>query len=90
MNRTELAELIHHRENSRVEFERDDATPHKLARGMAALLNLEGGNILLGVEKDRSVPGLTRGRRKAEKWVMEVARTHLRPAMIPFWETLDC
>ena len=38
MNRTELAELIHHRENSRVEFERDDATPQTLARGMAALL----------------------------------------------------
>ena len=89
MNRTELVELIHRRENSRVEFERDDATPQTLARGMAALLNVEGGNILLGVEKDRSVSGLTRGRRKAEKWVMEVARTHLRPTMIPFWETLN-
>ena len=89
MNRTELAELIHHRENSRVEFERDDATPQALARGMAALLNLGGGHILLGVEEDRSVSGLTRERRKAEEWVMEAARTHLRPATVPFWETLD-
>ena len=89
MNRTELAELIHHRENSRVEFERDDATPQTLARGMAALLNLGGGHLLLGVEEDRSVSGLTRERRKAEEWVMEAARTHLRPATIPFWETLD-
>ena len=89
MNRSELAELIHHRENSRVEFERDDATPRTLARGMAALLNLEGGHILLGVEEDRSVSGLTREREKTEEWVMGTARTHLRPATIPFWETLD-
>ena len=89
MNRTELAELIHHRENSRVEFERDDVAPQNLAREMAALLNLQGGHILLGVEGDRSVSGLTRERGKAEEWVMEAARTHLRPATIPFWETLD-
>ena len=89
MNRTELAELIHHGENSGVEFKRDDATPKNLAREMAALLNLEGGHILLGVEEDRSVSGLTRERGKAEEWVMEAARTHLRPATIPFWETLD-
>ena len=89
MNRTELAELIHYRENSGVEFKRDDVTPQKLAKEMAALLNLEGGHILLGVEKDQSVSGLTREREKAEEWVMEAARMHLRPAAIPFWETLD-
>ena len=89
MNRTELAELIHHRENSGVEFKRDDITPQKLAKEMAALLNLEGGYILLGVEKDRSISGLTRESEKAEEWVMEAARTHLRPATIPYWETLD-
>ena len=89
MNRTELTELIHNGENSGVEFKRDDITPDKLAKEMAALLNLEGGHILLGVEKDRSVSGLTRAHEKAEEWVMEVARTHLRPAVIPFWETLD-
>ena len=89
MNRTELAELIHHGENSGVEFKRDDVIPQRLAKEMAALLNLEGGHILLGVEKDRSVSGLTRVPEKAEEWVMEAARTHLRPATIPFWETLD-
>ena len=89
MNLTELAELIHNDENSGVEFKRDDITPEKLAKEMAALLNFEGGHILLGVEKDRSVSGLTRERDEAEEWVMEVARVHLRPAAIPFWETLD-
>lgn len=89
MNRTELAELIQNGENSGVEFKRDDVHPERLAKEMAALLNLEGGHILLGVEKDRTVTGLTRDPEKAEEWAMEVARTHLRPAAIPFWETLD-
>lgn len=89
MNRTELTELIHNGENSGVEFKRDDIRPEALAKEMAALLNLEGGHILLGVEKDRTVSGLTRPPEKAEEWVMEVARVHLRPAAIPFWETLD-
>jgi ATP-dependent DNA helicase RecG len=89
MNRTELAELIHNGESSGVEFKRDDVTLEKLAKEMSALLNLEGGHILLGVEKDRSVTGLTRDPEKAEEWVMEAARAHLRPAAIPFWETLD-
>src|SRR6266852_9845075 len=89
MNRTDLADLIHNGENSGVEFKRDDVRPEKLAEEMAALLNLEGGFILLGVEKDRSVSGLTREPEKAEEWVMEAARVHLRPAAIPYWETIE-
>lgn len=89
MNRTELTELIQNGENSGVEFKRDDIIPERLAKEMAALLNLEGGHILLGVEKDRTVSGLTREPEKAEEWVMEVARTHLRPAAIPYWETIE-
>ncbi len=89
MNRVELDEMIRNGENSGVEFKRDDVAPERLAREMAALLNLEGGYILLGVEKDRTVSGLTRAPEQAEEWVMEVARAHLQPAIIPFWETLD-
>ena len=87
MNRAVLAELRRKGENSGVEFKRDAVTPAKLAREMAALLNLEGGVILLGVEDDGAVSGLRRDPKKREEWVMEVARTHLRPGVIPFWET---
>jgi ATP-dependent DNA helicase RecG len=89
MNRTELTELIQNGENSGVEFKRDDIVPGKLAKEMAALLNLEGGHILLGVENDRTVSGLSREPEKAEEWVMDVARVHLRPAAIPYWETIE-
>lgn len=89
MNRAELTELIQNGENSGVEFKRDDITPEKLAKELAALLNLEGGHILLGVEDDRTVSGLLREPKKVEEWVMEVARAHLRPAAIPYWETIE-
>lgn len=88
MNAAELAEVIRNGENSGVEFKRDDVLPEQLAKEMAALLNLRGGHILLGVEKDGTVSGLARQPAKAEEWVMEAARTHLRPPAIPYWETV--
>ena len=89
MNKAELIELIRNDESSGVEFKRDDITPEKLASEMVGLLNLEGGHILLGVEEDQSVSGLTRDQAKAEEWIMEVARTHVQPAVIPYWEKIN-
>ena len=89
MNKTGVRELIANGENSGVEFKRDDIRPEQLAREVAALLNLEGGRILLGVEDGGEVTGLRHDPKKAEEWVMEAARTHIRPAAIPFWETLN-
>lgn len=89
MQRDFLAQLIQQGENSSVEFKRDDLTPEKFAKEIAALLNLEGGHILLGVEDDGTVSGLNRSRSKVEEWVMEIARSHLRPAAIPHWETIE-
>ena len=89
MNRDGLSDLIRSGESSGVEFKRDDLRPERMAREVAALLNLEGGHILLGVEDSGSVTGLDRDRRQVEEWIMEVARTHVRPATIPYWETVE-
>jgi ATP-dependent DNA helicase RecG len=86
MTKTELIELLKNGENSGVEFKRDDVRPEALAKEMAGLLNLEGGHILLGVEDDGTISGLTRDPGEAEEWVMEAARTHVQPAVIPYWE----
>ena len=83
MNRTELEELIRNGENSGLEFKRDDVVPERLAKELAALLNLEGGHLLLGVEDDGTVTGLTRAPKQVEEWIMEVARVHLRA--VAFW-----
>jgi ATP-dependent DNA helicase RecG len=88
MNRTELFEIIRNGENSEVEFKRDDAPPDSIAKEMAALLNLEGGLVLLGVEDNGVVTGLTRNRAEAERWVMDVARNNIQPAIIPSWKTV--
>ena len=88
MNKTELLEMIANQENSRVEFKRDDCHPDKLAREMSALLNLGGGFILLGVENDGSVSGLSRSREDAEHWIMNIARDSLQPAPNPVWTTI--
>ncbi len=84
----ELLELIRNGENSGVEFKRDDVHPDSLAKEIGALLNLRGGHILLGVENDGSVSGLTRDRQAAEEWVMNICRHNLQPAIIPYWEVI--
>lgn len=89
MLRTELAELIRNGENSGVEFKRDDVHPDDLAKEVAALLNLEGGRILLGVEDDRTISGLTRTIKEVEAWVMNVCRENVQPPIIPYWESIS-
>ena len=87
MLKTELLEITAAQENSRVEFKRDDCHADQLAREMSALLNFEGGMILLGVEDNGGISGLTRSQGDAEEWVMNIARTNLRPPATPTWST---
>ena len=56
---------------------------------MSALLNLEGGVILLGVEDDGQISGLTRSRKEAEEWLMNIARNNLQPPTLPVWTTIE-
>ena len=85
MNRTDLLEMIRDGENSNVEFKRDNAHTDTIAKEMSALLNFEGGHILLGVEDDGSVSGLSRSREDTELWVMNIARLNIQPSIIPSW-----
>ncbi|MCY4005342.1 MAG: putative DNA binding domain-containing protein [Rhodobacteraceae bacterium] len=89
MNKTEILEFIANHENSCVEFKSDGCHPDHLAKEMAALLNLEGGVILLGVEDDGQISGLTRGRTATEEWVMNIARQNLQPPTNPVWTCID-
>ena len=51
MNKTELREIINNGENSGVEFKRDTEDNRALAKELVAFANLQGGRVLLGVEK---------------------------------------
>ena len=103
VTKTGLRELIEHGENSGVEFTLDMVGDHALANDLVAFANLQGGRVLLGVDKDGSVPGLTRGdppvqveegdaapRRyqKLEEWVMQACRDKMRPELILHFEVV--
>jgi ATP-dependent DNA helicase RecG len=88
MDKIKLQEIIGNGENSGIEFKRDDVHPDSLAKEMAALLNLEGGWVLLGVEDNGAITGLTRSREEAERWVMDIARQNLQPEIIPVWRSV--
>jgi ATP-dependent DNA helicase RecG len=81
---TELLEIISNGENSGVEFKRDVLQNHDLAKELVAFSNLSGGMVLLGVDDDGTIVGLTRA--DLEEWVMTTCRDKIRPAIIPFFE----
>ena len=84
--RTELLEIVANGESSGVEFKRDVLQNHELAKELVAFSNLEGGMVVLGVDDDGRITGLTRDR--LEEWVMTACRDKIRPGIIPFFETL--
>jgi len=84
--RTELLDIIANGENSGVEFKRDVVQNHDVAKELVAFSNLGGGSVLLGVEDDRSISGITRP--DLEEWVMTLCRDKIRPPVIPFFETV--
>jgi ATP-dependent DNA helicase RecG len=100
MNRTELLELVHNGENSGVEFKRDTEDNRALAKELVAFANFQGGRVLLGVDKVRTIYGLTRidpgagtGDQprtydRLEEWVMQACRDKIRPEIIPYFEVI--
>ena len=89
MNVIDLLDLVRRGESSTIEFMGEDTSSRTLAFAMAALLNLDGGLILLGVEEDGSVHGLERDSRKVEAWVMEVAHIDVQPASVPKFDVVE-
>ena len=103
MLKTELRELIANDENSGVEFKVDTTDNRKLAKELVAFANLQGGRILLGVDDDGIIRGLTRTDppaeavdganerrtyRRLEEWVMQVCRDKIRPELVPYFEII--
>jgi len=78
--------IIRNGENSGLEFKRDDIQPRQLAKELVAFANLVGGRVLLGVEDDGTVSGITRD--NIEEWVMTVCRDKIRPEIIPYFELI--
>jgi len=84
MLKTELLEIITNGENSGVEFKRDDIRPEQLAKEVVALVNFQGGRILIGVDDNGAIPGIQRD--NVEEWVMNVISEKVHPTILPFYE----
>ena len=81
MTKARLLRLISSDEDSTLDFKRDDIANHKLAKELVAFLNLDGGTVLLGVEKDGSISGVTRNR--LQEWVGNLCRDKIEPPITP-------
>lgn len=84
MLKSEVLEIISNGENSGIEFLRDDIRPEQLAKEVVALVNFQGGRILLGVEDDGSISGIQQV--NAEEWVMNVVHDKVHPTVLPYYE----
>ncbi len=86
MTRTELIDLIQNGEGSGVDFKRDTIDNRALAKELVAFANFMGGRVLLGVEDDGTISGITRS--NIEEWVMTACRDKIRPELIPYFEVV--
>ncbi|MGD2085817.1 MAG: ATP-binding protein [Candidatus Aminicenantes bacterium] len=86
MTRAELLEMIRNGENSGVEFKRDTIDNRSMAKEIVAFANLAGGYLLLGIDDDGSIVGVTRN--NLEEWVMNACRHKIRPELIPYFEII--
>ena len=83
----DLRAIIAGGENAKTEFRRDDRTlrPERLAREIVAFANMNGGMIVIGVEDDGTVSGVTR--RNLQAWLMDtVIGRYIDPQLVPDYD----
>ena len=74
-------------ENAKTEFKRDDRNlrPEHLAREIVAFANMNGGQVIIGVEDDGAVSGVTRSNLQA--WLMDtVIGRFIDPQIVPDYD----
>ena len=85
MLKSELFEIIANGESSTVDFKRDDCRSEQLAKEIVAMVNHNGGQILLGVEDDGEISGIHRD--DLEEWVMDVVVSRkVHPQILPSYQ----
>lgn len=85
MTKAELYEILANGENSSIEFKRDDVRPEQVAKECVAFLNFKGGKVLLGVEDDGQISGLTRA--NCQTWIYDtIFSRYIHPMVDPHYE----
>lgn len=77
----ELEKLVALGESLKLEFKRKATHPDKIVRELIAFANTKGGTLLIGVDDDRTIPGI----KYPEEELLEVVKAlkvHCRPSLV--------
>ncbi len=77
-----LRKLVSQGEGQYLEFKRKASFPDKIVREMIAFANTDGGVLLVGVDDDKSIPGV-KFPEEESLVVRQELEKHCRPALIP-------
>ncbi len=87
MLKSELLELLNQGEGPKLEYKRDDIRPEWLAKQIVGFANMNGGQILMGVEDDGSISGIQR--ENVQAWLMDtVVSRYVHPTILPDYEEI--
>jgi len=77
----ELRQLVARGEGLHLEFKRKASHPDKIVKEIIAFANTEGGTLLIGVDDDRSIPGV---KYPEEEWheVQKAITNYCRPELV--------
>jgi ATP-dependent DNA helicase RecG len=87
MRLDEIREIISNGENSYIEFKEEGIKAKDLAEEIVAFANSEGGMILIGVDDDGNIVGVSDT--LIEERIMNVCRNNCIPNIIPDFERID-
>ncbi len=77
----ELKKLVHRGEGFHLEFKRKVAHPDKIVKELIAFANTGGGVMLVGVEDDKSIPGLKYPEEESHA-INAILEKHCRPKLV--------
>jgi len=87
INQDTVHQLIRQGESSQVEFKSAAVRPEKVAREIVAFANYQGGILLIGVEDDGVISGVSRP--DMEEWIANITRHQIIPALNLLTLTID-
>lgn len=87
MTKLEILEFIRNGESSYIEFKLDSVNPNDLAEVFVGFANSDGGKVLLGINDNGDIAGITRN--NIEEWVINICQNNCEPGIIPLVETVE-
>ncbi len=76
-----LKKLVNSGEGYHLEFKRKAAHPDKIAKELIAFANSDGGTMLIGVDDDKSIPGLKYPEEESHA-IRNILEKHCRPKLV--------